>query len=231
MNFHFHGTALHGIKRSLLGNDIKGWMPCVIQQTRSLKRPALNTSQLTEGRRTGVLAMKVGMLPLWDSWGRRHAVTVLQVDSCEVVQVKSDKTDGYNALQVGVGEAKLKRVKKSALGHFEKAGVQPKRKLSEFRVSPDMILPVGTQLQALHFVPGQLLDVCGISKGKGFAGAMKRWGFKGGAASHGNSLSHRVLGSTGNCQDPGKVFKNKKMAGRMGSDRVTVQNLKLMKVH
>ena len=181
--------------------------------------------QLTEGRRTGALAMKVGMLPIWDKWGERHAVTVLQLDECDVVQVKREDTDGYVAMQLGVGEAKRCRVKISAMGHYKRADVKPKRKLMEFRVSPDSIVPegiiriishltshttiltfqlsfmndsscfVGTRIRALHFVPGQFVDVCGISKGKGFQGVMKRWNFSGGRASHGNSLAHRIPGN------------------------------------
>lgn len=174
--------------------------------------------------------MKVGMISVFDGQGVRSAVTVLQLDSCQVVQVKTEANEGYTALQLGVGEAKPQRVKLPMQGHCDKAGVTPKRKLMEFRVSPDCILPPGTKISAQHFVPGQLIDVCGISKGKGFQGVMRRWGFGGGAATHGNSVSHRVPGSTGCRQDPGRVFKNKKMAGRMGSDRVTVQNLKVLRI-
>jgi large subunit ribosomal protein L3 len=197
---------------------------------RFLKRPAVNTSQLPEGRRVGALAMKVGMLAIWDKWGQRYPTTVLQLDNCEVVQTKTEETNGYTALQLGVGEAKPSRVKKPQAGHFAKAGVSPKRKLQEFCVTPDAVLPAGTKIEAMHFVPGQLVDVCGISKGKGFQGVMKRWNFGGGRATHGNSLSHRIIGSTGCRQDPGKVFKNKKMPGRMGSERITTQNLTVLKV-
>lgn len=226
-----------------------------IIQKRFLKRPPINTSQLQSGRRVGALAMKVGMLPVWDKWGQRYPCTVLQLDNCHVVQVKTPTTDGYSALQLGVGVRKLsinpraklqnyrRKVKATLLGHFcnmldngkvndsvcDKAPVIS-RKLSEFRVSEDAILPLGTKIEASHFVPGQLVDVCGTSKGKGFQGAMKRWNFKGGSASHGNSLAHRALGATGQCQDPGRVFKNKKMPGRMGGDRKTVQNLFLLKI-
>mmetsp|Transcript_4087 Transcript_4087/g.4177 ORF Transcript_4087/g.4177 Transcript_4087/m.4177 type:complete len:291 (-) Transcript_4087:82-954(-) len=202
----------------------------LLSQVRGLRRPALNTSQLPEGRRVGALAMKVGMLPIFDAWGVRHAATVLQLDHCKVIQPKEIETDGYTSLQLGIGEPKLKRVKITASGHFQKWKVDPSRKLMEFRVTPDALLPSGTVIHAQHFVAGQLVDVCGISKGKGFQGAMKRWNFKGGPASHGNSLSHRVLGSTGQCQDPGRVFKNKKMAGHMGVERVTVQNLRVLKI-
>lgn len=178
--------------------------------SRGLKRPALNTSQLKEGRRVGALAMKVGMIPIYDSWGVRYPTTVLQLDMCEVTQIKDADTDGYVALQLGVGEAKLKNVNKTMMGQYTKSGVAPKRRLGEFRVTPDALIPLGTRIRAMHFVPGQLVDVQGTSKGKGFAGAMKRWGFAGGAATHGNSLSHRVIGSTGCRQDPGRVFKGKK---------------------
>lgn len=208
-------------------------------QVRGLKRPPLNTSQLPEGRRTGALVMKVGMLAVWDKWGVRYPVTVLHVDNCRVVQTKTFENDGYCALQLGVGEAKLKRVNKPLLGHFKAAAklagtenneVSVNRKLREFHVSPDCTLAPGTQIFATHFVPGQLVDVCGVSKGKGFQGAMKRHNFAGGRASHGNSLNHRTLGSTGCRQDPGKVFKGKKMAGRMGGDRKTIQNMKVLKI-
>lgn len=202
----------------------------VFEQRRFLKRPPVNTSLLKEGRRTGALCMKVGMISVFDAHAVRRAVTILQLDSCQVVQVKTKELNGYDALQLGVGEAKVKKVKRAAMGHYAKAGVLPKRKLMEFRVSPDCLLPVGATIHAQHFVPGQLVDVCGISKGKGFQGVMKRWGFRGGPASHGNSLSHRIAGSTGCRQDPGRVFKNRKMAGRMGGDRVTVQNLKVMRI-
>lgn len=201
-----------------------------VTTVRGLKRPPVNTSQLTEGRRTGALAMKVGMLAIWDAWGVRIPVTVLHLDSCQVVQVKTEETNGYTALQLGVGEAKPNRVKITAAGHFNKAGVKPKRKLEEFRITPDALLPVGTQINAVHFVAGQLVDIRGITKGKGFQGVMKRWNFSGGRASHGNSRNHRTLGSTGQCQDPGRVWKGKKMPGRMGGKNNTTQNLKVVKI-
>jgi large subunit ribosomal protein L3 len=174
--------------------------------------------------------MKVGMLPVWDKWGRKHAATVLQLDNCQVVQVKTDDTNGYTALQLGVGEAKLKNVRRAQKGHYEKNNLIPNRKLWEFRVTPDALLTPGTKVHADHFVAGQLVDVCGKSKGKGFQGVMKRWGFRGGFATHGASVSHRVPGSTGCRQDPGRVFKGKKMPGRKGNKRVTVQNLLVLKV-
>ena len=194
-------------------------------------RPAVNTSQLKEGKRTGLLAMKVGMLGIFDKWGKRIPVTVLQVDNCRVVQIKTEETNGYTALQLSIGEAKPGKTKISLAKHYEAAGIEtPGRKLAEFRVTPDSIIPAGTRLRANHFLPGQLVDVCGISRGKGFAGVMKRWNFGGGRATHGNSLSHRSHGSTGNSQDPGRVFKGKKMAGRMGGKRRTVQNVQIVKI-
>ena len=152
--------------------------------------------------------MKVGMLPVYDKWGKRWPCTALQLDNCQVVQVKTEETNGYTSLQLGVGEAKVKRLGISKLGHYNKAEVTPNRKLWEFRVTPDMLLPVGTRIRAKHFVPGQLVDVAGISKGKGFQGVMKRWNFSGGRATHGNSLAHRIPGSTGQRQvEP--TLKNK----------------------
>jgi len=205
--------------------------PCLLgQQLRFLKRPPVNTSQLPEGRRVGALAMKVGMLPVWDKWGERHPATVLHLDECQVVQVKTEENNGYYSMQLGVGEAKPSRVNISSQGHFDKFGVKPKRKLMEFRVTPDALLSPGTKISAMHFVPGQLVDVCGVSKGKGFAGVMKRWNFGGGRATHGNSLAHRIPGSTGCRQDPGRVFKNKKMPGRMGGEKITAQNLFILKI-
>mmetsp|Transcript_3221 Transcript_3221/g.5000 ORF Transcript_3221/g.5000 Transcript_3221/m.5000 type:complete len:292 (-) Transcript_3221:153-1028(-) len=209
---------------------VKEYGPFSIGQVRYLKRPPVNTSQLKEGRRVGALAMKVGMLSLWDKWGFRIPVTALQLDDCQVVQVKTDEENGYTALQLGVGEAKPNRVNGTQEGHFRKAGVKPKRYLEEFRVTPDAIVPVGTRLYATHFLPGQLIDVRGVTKGKGFQGVMKKWGFSGGRATHGNSLSHRVPGSTGQCQDPGRVFKNKKMPGRMGGKNKTTQNLRVIRI-
>lgn len=216
--------------RLLLNSSIRTGTLGAAGQLRFLKRPALNQSQLSEGRRSGVLAMKVGMMPVLDRWGKKYPCTVLQLDECCVVQVKVEETDGYNALQLGVGDVKAKRLGISRLGQFSKAGVSPKRRLQEFRVTPDCLIPVGTTIRAQHFVAGQLVDVCGITRGKGFQGVMKKWGFGGGRATHGNSLSHRTVGSTGQRQDPGRVFKGKKMPGRMGSERVTVQNQKVIKI-
>lgn len=177
------------------------------------------------------MAMKVGMMSIFDKWGERHAVTALHLDHCQVVQVKTEETDGYTAMQLGCGEAKPQRVKISKKGHFDKHDLDHvSLRLQEFRVTEDSLLPVGTQITSMHFVPGQLVDVAGTSRGKGFAGVMKRHNFSGGRATHGNSLSHRVPGSTGQSQDPGRTFKGKKMPGRLGGKRATVQNLKVLKI-
>jgi large subunit ribosomal protein L3 len=180
--------------------------------------------------RTGLLAEKLGMTRLFGEDGSHSPVTVLQVRECAVAAARSRARDGYCALQIGAGTAKTKNVTKPMRGHFAKANVVPKAKLVEFRVSDDAVLEPGTALSVEHFVVGQYVDVCGTSIGKGFAGAMKRWGFHGLRASHGVSLSHRSHGSTGQCQDPGKVLKGKKKAGHMGDRRVTVQNLEVLGV-
>ena len=177
--------------------------------------------------RSGLVARKVGMTRMFGDDGRHVPVTVLQVDNCQVVTQRTKENHGYDAVQLGVGAAKVKNVSKAMRGHFAKAKVEPKAKLAEFRVSSDALIEVGAELTANHFVAGQYVDVRGSSKGKGFAGAMKRHNFSGLRASHGVSISHRAHGSTGQCQDPGKVFKGKKMAGHMGAERVTVQNLKV----
>ncbi|MCH2488054.1 MAG: 50S ribosomal protein L3, partial [Erythrobacter sp.] len=179
--------------------------------------------------RTGLIARKMGMTRHYLDDGRHLPVTVLQVDECQVVAQKTPDTDGYTALQIGVGRAKPKNVSKAMRGHFAKAQVEPKRKVAEFRVSDDCMVDVGTGLAASHFIEGQYVDVIGTSMGKGFAGAIKRHHFSGLRASHGVSVSHRSHGSTGQCQDPGKVFKGKKMAGHMGAARVTTQNLEVVK--
>lgn len=183
-----------------------------------------------EKKRTGLLAVKVGMMPVWDHFGYRHACTVLQVEECQVTQVKTADRHGFNALQLGVGLRKPRNVTKPVLGHLAKAGAGPKRQLQEFQVAEDALLPLGLTLSAQHFVPGQFVDVCGTSKGKGFAGVMKRHNFAGQPASHGNSKTERHMGSTGQCQDPGKVFKGKKMPGRLGGERVTRDNLWVVKI-
>jgi len=180
--------------------------------------------------RTGLIARKLGMTRVFGVDGSHIPVTVLQVDECEVVAVRTREKDGYTAVQLGAGRRKPKNVTKPMRGHFAKAGVEPKAKLAEFRVSEDALLPVGAKLHVGHFVAGQYVDVTGITKGRGFAGPIKRWGFGGLRASHGVSLAHRSHGSTGQRQDPGKVFKGKKMAGHYGHERVTVQNLEVFGV-
>jgi large subunit ribosomal protein L3 len=178
--------------------------------------------------RTGVIAQKLGMSRVFTEEGRHVPVTVLDLKGCQVVAVRTEDKEGYAAVQLGAGTAKVKNVTKPLRGHYGKAKVAPKRKLAEFRVSPDALLEVGAELSATHFVPGQYVDVTGTSIGKGFAGVMKRHNFAGLRASHGVSLSHRSAGSTGNSQDPGKVFKGKKMAGHLGDARVTTQNLEIV---
>ncbi len=175
--------------------------------------------------RTGVIARKVGMSRIFTEDGMHVPVTVLQLDDCQVVAVMTTETHGYNAVQLGAGTAKVKNVSKAMRGHFAKARVEPKRKVAEFRVASDALLEIGAEITADHFVTGQAVDVVGTSIGKGFAGVMKRHNFAGLEASHGVSVSHRSHGSTGHSQDPGKVFKGKKMAGHMGNARCTSQNL------
>jgi len=180
--------------------------------------------------RSGLIAQKLGMTRIFTDEGEHVPVTVLKVDNCQVVAVRTEDKDGYTAVQLGAGAIKVKNVTKPMRGHFAKARVEPKRKLVEFRVTPDALIDVGAELSAAHFVPGQFVDVQGTSIGKGFAGAMKRWNFGGLRATHGVSVSHRSHGSTGSRQDPGKVFKNKKMAGHLGDETVTIMNLKVVSV-
>jgi large subunit ribosomal protein L3 len=175
--------------------------------------------------RTGVIAKKLGMTRLFKEDGTHVPVTVLHLDDVRVVAQRTRETDGYDAVQLGYGKAKIKNVTKPQRGHFAKAKVEPAKKLVEFRVAPDALLEPGAVISPAHFSVGQVVDVAGITKGKGFAGGMKRWNFAGLEASHGVSISHRSLGSTGNRQDPGKTFKNKKMAGHLGQERVTTLNL------
>lgn len=179
--------------------------------------------------RSGVIAQKVGMTRVYNDAGEHVPVTVLKLENCQVVAHRTEEKNGYTAVQLGAGTVKVKNVSKAMRGHFAVAQVEPKREVAEFRVSPENLIEVGAELTADHFVPGQFVDVTGTSIGKGFAGAMKRWNFHGGRATHGNSVSHRVLGSTGQRQDPGKVFKNKKMPGHLGDERVTTQNLKIVR--
>jgi len=180
--------------------------------------------------RTGLLAKKLGMSRLFRDDGTHVPVTVLHLDQVQVVAARTQEIDGYTAVQLGWGKAKVKNVTQPNKGHYAKAKVEPKMKLVEFRVSPEAMLEPGATLSAAHFVVGQKVDVCGTSKGKGFAGGMKRWNFSGLEASHGVSVSHRSLGSTGNRQDPGKTFKNKKMPGHLGQERVTTLNLEIAAV-
>jgi large subunit ribosomal protein L3 len=179
--------------------------------------------------RTGVIAKKVGMTRLFQDDGRHVPVTVLALDNLQVVARRMADNDGYNAVQLGAGSAKAKNLTKPQRGHFGKAEVEPKARLAEFRVAEDALLDVGSEISADHFIAGQLVDVQGVTQGKGFAGAMKRWGFGGLRATHGVSVSHRSHGSTGNRQDPGRVFKNKKMAGHMGARNRTQQNLEVVR--
>jgi len=178
--------------------------------------------------RTGLIAQKLGMSRVFDDGGAHVPVTVLKVDNCQVVGVRTAEKNGYTAVQLGVGSVKVKNMSKAERGHFAKVKVEPKRKLAEFRVSADALLEVGAELGANHFVPGQFVDITGTTIGKGFAGAMKRWNFGGLRATHGVSVSHRSHGSTGNRQDPGRTFPNKKMAGHLGVERVTTPNLKIV---
>jgi large subunit ribosomal protein L3 len=179
--------------------------------------------------RTGVIAKKMGMTRLFQDDGRHVPVTVLVLDNVQVLARKETDSDGYVAVQLGAGTAKAKNVAKPQRGHFGKAEVEPKARVAEFRVAEDALLDVGSEITADHFVAGQLVDIQGVTQGKGFAGGMKRWGFGGLRATHGVSLSHRSLGSTGQRQDPGRVFKNKKMAGHMGAKNRTQQNLEIVR--
>ena len=178
--------------------------------------------------RSGVIAQKLGMTRIFTDAGEHVPVTVLKLDHCQVVGHRTEDKNGYTALQVGAGMAKVKNVSKAERGNFAIAQVEPKRKLVEFRVSTDTLIPVGAEITADHFVAGQFVDVTGTTIGKGFAGGMKRWNFGGLRATHGVSVSHRSLGSTGGRQDPGKTFKNKKMGGHLGVERVTTQNLRVV---
>jgi large subunit ribosomal protein L3 len=179
--------------------------------------------------RSGVIAKKLGMTRLFMEDGKQVPVTVLQLDNLQVVARRTADADGYTAVQLGAGTAKAKRVSAPMRGHFAKASVEPKRKVAEFRVDPDNLIEVGEEIIADHYFEGQFVDVTGTSIGKGFAGGMKRHNFRGLEATHGVSISHRSHGSTGQCQDPGRVFKGKKMAGHMGAARVTTQNLQVVR--
>ncbi|MGB7285645.1 MAG: 50S ribosomal protein L3 [Salaquimonas sp.] len=179
--------------------------------------------------RSGVIAQKLGMTRIYTDAGEQVPVTVLKLDTLQVVAQRTEDKHGYTAVQLGAGMAKVKNTTQPMRGHFAVAKVEPKRKVVEFRVTPENMLDVGAEISAEHYVAGQKVDVSGTSVGKGFAGVMKRHNFGGGRATHGNSVSHRSHGSTGQCQDPGKVFKGKKMAGHMGNVRVTTQNLEVIR--
>jgi large subunit ribosomal protein L3 len=185
---------------------------------------------MAAAKRTGLLARKVGMMRVFADDGAHVPVTVLSLDGCQVVGLRTKDKDGYTAVRLGAGSPKVKRMPKAERGVFAKANVEPKSKIVEFRVDDEMLPALGAVLSATHFLPGQKVDISGITIGKGFAGAMKRWNFGGLRATHGVSVSHRSHGSTGQRQDPGKVFKNKKMAGHLGQERVTTQNLAVVKV-
>ena len=178
--------------------------------------------------RSGVIAQKVGMTRVFTDAGEHVPVTVLKMDGCQVVAHRTMEKNGYTALQLGIGHAKVKNVSKAERERFARAEVEPKLRIEEFRVDETSLIPVGAEITADHFVPGQFVDVSGVTLGKGFAGPMKRWNFGGLRATHGVSLSHRSHGSTGGRQDPGKTFKNKKMAGHMGVERVTTLNLRVV---
>jgi large subunit ribosomal protein L3 len=178
--------------------------------------------------RTGLIAKKLGMSRMLTDKGEHIPITLLQVDSCHVISVKTQEKNGYYAVQLGAGKKKVKNVIKPLRGHFAKAKIEPKEKLAEFRVSSDALLNIGDEISVEHFIADQYVDVSGVSIGKGFAGAMKRHNFHGLRASHGVSISHRSHGSTGQCQDPGRVFKGKKMAGHLGCQKTTIQNLKVV---
>ena len=177
--------------------------------------------------RCGLIAKKIGMTRIFNDDGNSIPVSVLKMDNCEVISKKTKETHGYNALQIGFGSKKPKNISKAERGHFAKNNVEPKEKIAEFRVSEDALIDVGKKIGVNHFISGQKVDITGSSKGKGFAGAMKRHNFAGLRASHGVSISHRSHGSTGQCQDPGKVFKGKKMAGQLGNKKITTQNLSI----
>lgn len=179
--------------------------------------------------RTGLIAKKVGMTRVFNDSGKNVPVTVLHVDGLQVIAHRTVEKNGYSAVQLGAFAQKAQRLSKPQAGHFRKAGVEAKKILAEFRINGELPA-VGTEIKVDHFQPGQMVDISGLSKGRGMQGAMYRWNFGGGRASHGNSLSHRVLGGTGSRQDPGKVFKGKKMAGHMGVENITIQNLEVVKV-
>ncbi|KAF9625875.1 hypothetical protein IFM89_027652 [Coptis chinensis] len=219
--FHLRRRRFSGGESLILEDDYDG------SNVIKAAKPGIMTPK---SRRTGVIAVKCGMTALWDKWGARIPITVLWVDDNIVTQTKTLDKEVTTALQIGCGQKKEKHLTKPEVGHFRSQGVPMKRKLREFPVTEDALLPVGTPITVRHFVPGQYVDVTGISKGKGFQGGMKRWGFRGMPASHGASLSHRSIGSTGQRDAPGRVFKGKKMPGRMGGKQITVKNVWVYKI-
>ncbi|OMH85035.1 50S ribosomal protein L3 [Zancudomyces culisetae] len=234
------GSLLAGINSGMLKFYKQAGYSTVVN---AAKKDANNVTEATsikhsywtpESVRTGVIARKLGMTAMWDEWGIRVPLTVLQMEEVKVLDVIEDKKNKENCkIRIaggGIVRNPERKLRKPDLGQFKKYGVEARQKIAEFKITKDAVLPVGTDIKAAHFVPGQLVDIIGTSKGKGFAGAMKRWGFKGGNASHGASLSHRSAGSTGSNQDPGRVFPGKKMAGHMGNQQVTVMELKVMKI-
>jgi large subunit ribosomal protein L3 len=187
-------------------------------------------AQTKKSQRTGLITTKLGMTRIFNETGEHVPVTVLKLDELQVTGIRTAEKDGYTAVQLGCGKAKVKNVAKSERGKFAQAKVEPKKKLMEFRVSEDALLEVGSELAATHFIPGQFVDVTSVSIGKGFAGVMKRWNFAGLRATHGVSISHRSPGSTGQRQDPGRTFKGKKMPGHMGNTTITTLNLQVVSV-
>ncbi|KAG8734454.1 54S ribosomal protein L9, mitochondrial [Ceratobasidium sp. 423] len=222
------------ISRSILRPFARGIYTSPTSYDKTQTSAAAATKQWTPlSQRTGLIARKRGMTAVWDQNGARVPLTVLQIENCQVTGNASTPRKfkpTYHAVQVAASDRPEKTTTRAMLGHFSRAGVSPKRIVKEFEVTEDALLPVGTTLSACHFVPGQFVDVVGTSMGKGYAGTMKRWNFRGLAASHGVSISHRAAGSTGQHQDPGRVFPGKKMAGRLGGERTTVQNLFVQRI-
>lgn len=240
-----YGEKIHGVPRSFQANEIDpeevddgeiGFESFLGEESQHPVRESVPFGEWTPySVRTGAVGKKLGMLGVWDMYGQYRPLTVVQIHGCEINEVKKrligrrgDMPQIY--LEVGAGDVSLRQIKKSRLCHFRKIGVTPKKKIFNFKITPDAILPAGTKITARHFVPGQYLDVISVSQGQGFSGAIKRHNFASQEATHGNSLSHRKVGSIGQCQDPGKVFKGKKMPGNMGNSRVYTRNNLLYKI-